>query len=93
MEGMLQFRFMNRDHTANYMVCEKDYPTYIYITLRDEKLIRRFGEDVCIHTDGSKLIADNVFTDTRRDLFNNIFDELRKQVPLRTNLPEQQIHV
>lgn len=93
MEGMLQFRFMNRDHTASYMVCEKDYPTYIYITLRDEKLIRRFGEDVCIHTDGNALIADNVFTDTRRDLFNIIFDALKKLVTLRANLPAQLVHV
>lgn len=76
---------MDKDHAANYVVCEKDYPTYIYVSFTSEKLIRKFGEEICIHSDGTKVLDSNVHTTTRLELFNNIFSEVQKLVELKIN--------
>jgi hypothetical protein len=85
MESIINFSFKNKDYTASYVICDKNYPTYIYVSLNDQGLVKEFGEEICIHSDGKNLIEDQIYTGHRLELYAVIFQAIGKVEALKEN--------
>lgn len=82
MEGIIQFRFRNRNRTANYVVCQRTNPTYIYINCQDADLIKEFGDELVLHVERAQLLTNNIYSDKRLELCSTIFDALTARLQL-----------
>ena len=78
MEGHINFQFENETYTANYVICQKQDPTYIYVFFESENLKKEFGEEVCMHTQDNKLLESNIYSDRRLELFSELFLQVMK---------------
>jgi hypothetical protein len=85
MESIINFSFKNKAYNASYVICDKNYPTYIYLSFTDAELVKEFGEEICIHSNGETLIEDHIYTDHRLELYTTIFHAIAKVEPLKEN--------
>jgi hypothetical protein len=88
MESVIQFKFREQEHSATYVISENAYPTYIYITLKEAELIKEFGDEICIHSDGKDVLTNHVYTDRRLQLYRSIFDAINARESLQENSKE-----
>lgn len=89
MESSVNFNFRNRHHTVSYTVCDREYPTYIYITLKDEVLVKEYGEELVLHSNGGKLLVNDIYSEHRLDLSMAIFMAISAVENLKENLVNQ----
>jgi len=73
MEGTIHFTYKNKDHSANYLICQRQEPHYIFIFFKNEELMKEFGAEICIHSAGNAMLEDNIFSENRRNLFASVF--------------------
>ncbi|MCE3281825.1 MAG: hypothetical protein K0Q66_562 [Chitinophagaceae bacterium] len=85
MESLISFNYHDKNYSASFVVCEKGFPTYIYLTLLDETLAEKFGEEICLHSDGRQLLADHVYTEERLELYKLVFEVIQNTVQLGVN--------
>jgi hypothetical protein len=76
MEGSVSFQFRDIWHTANYLICQRQDPVYMFIFFSDETLITEFGQEICIHSVNNQLLDDNIFSGKRLELYTNIFNQV-----------------
>ena len=88
MESVISFVYGNKNCSASFVVCEKGFPTYIYLTLLDKELVEKFGEDICLHSDGRQLLTDQVYTGDRMELYSAVFKVIQNTVQLGVNNQE-----
>jgi hypothetical protein len=85
MEPVINFKFRDQDYSAVYVISENAYPTYIYITLTAPELVREFGDEVCIHSDGRDILTNHIYTDRRLQLYSAIFEAIKEVARLKEN--------
>lgn len=74
------FTYRNNIYRCEYYIDNSEFPCLIFVLLRDEDLIVRFGEDVTIMTDGEKLLAQKDDYPELSGLQNALFDAI-KMIP------------
>lgn len=85
MESIIQFAFRENKYTASYIICDREYPTYIYISLKNEALVKEFGEELVIHCNGGEMLTNHIYSDTRITLYKAIFDAISGIETLKEN--------
>jgi hypothetical protein len=85
MESLIHFSFRNKSHSAAYVISDLVYPTYIYASLNSPDLLKEFGEDICIHTDGRSILTDRIYSDNRLTLYTAIFKAITEAEELKVN--------
>jgi hypothetical protein len=76
MESQISFNFRNRQYSASYTICEREYPTYIYVSFKDNELAKEFGEEIVLHSDGGNLLLNNIYTEHRLELYVAVFNAI-----------------
>lgn len=85
MEGIIHFNYHQQQYSASYLVCQRRFPTYIYVTFNNQDLVRKFGEEVVIHTDGQTVLTNHVYSEQRIELFIILLNSIKGLVSLRSN--------
>ncbi len=56
MELNVQFKFRNKSYSCSALIDTSADPCFVFVILEDKALIKEFGEEVTIKTDGWKLL-------------------------------------
>lgn len=72
----MRFRFREQYYSADYLISQENYPTYIFVWFGDPALVKEFGNEICIHTDGNKLLDEHIHSEKWRDLFTSVFEAI-----------------
>jgi len=75
MEYLILFNFRQEFHEASYVICEKEHPNFIYVSLK-QPLASLFGEEVVISCNGNELLENNIHTDAHRELYLAILNAI-----------------
>ena len=87
MEGNIHFSFRDKDYSASYLICSRQEPIYIFVFFRDKELVQEFGEEICMHISGDKLLHDNIYSGKRLHLYTEIFSQV--MISVRNDHPAQ----
>ncbi len=56
MDVELRFHFRNKEYLCNAFIDASEYPCYVFTILRDNELIKEFGDETTIKTDCERLL-------------------------------------
>jgi hypothetical protein len=86
MEPQINFNYRQREHKALYTICEREFPTFVYITFLDPQLKSEFGEEVVLHCTAERLITEQVYTNHRLELYQALYEAIRADETIRLSL-------
>jgi hypothetical protein len=85
MEALVSFSFRENQYSASYTICEREHPTYIYVSLKNADLVQEFGEELVLHSNGRTLLDDHVYTENRLELYTAVFKAISGKEVLKEN--------
>lgn len=76
MQKQINFNYQGKQYAAVYIVSAEHYPIYVFVSFLHPDLIKKFGEDIAIKTDGNKVVGQSDIpvgiNDLKRTLFQII---------------------
>ncbi len=80
MEFITSFIFEGKIHAAKCIVCNRQHPIYVYVSLEDKQLIREFGEELCIHIERSDLLTAHLTSDRMIEVHTAAFKGVKRML-------------
>lgn len=85
MDSIVRFSFREQFYTADYLISQESYPTYIFAWFHDAELVKEFGNEICIHTDGDNMLDEHIHAEKWRQLFTAVFKAISSREALFNN--------
>ena len=83
MQTIIHFKFKDQQYSADYTICDRESPTYIFITLYGEGIVNEFGAEIVLHANGNTLLTDQIYTTHRLELYTVLFEAIKNTGELR----------
>ena len=74
---VLSFTFRNKAYDCEYFVDKSAFPYFLFVLLNDKDLIKKFGEDITLKTDGDNRLPKKDDYPDLAELRQTIFDAIK----------------
>lgn len=84
MTKQISFTFQEKEFSATYVVSSERFPFYIFVSLLNPELIKQFGEDIAIKSDGKRVLGGSDIPEGIQALRKVLFTHINKVEQLNT---------
>lgn len=92
MDLVVQFVYREKDYSSDAYLSFEEEPYYIFVSLKDADLIREFGDEITIKTDGETVLPRRNDFPALHLLYQTIFDALKTSRPFLLKKAARQTH-